>query len=133
MSKTCVHWHPPGFALPAARCGVRGNAPLTSDTGRVTCRRCLRYINQSALQIEAVRGRQLELCFLDGATDRGQLLDASAAGLDIISRTGPRYLAPWREVLSLKFLEGSASKPPKELSNGVLTNTQKTKAPGSAG
>ena len=107
MAKRKVHWHPPSAAVPRARCGAwMGTALVSRDDKKVTCRRCRNFMVQAELALEPMRGRPMEVTYKDGTTERGQLIDAARAGLELCRLgDGKRVLAEWPRVERADFLD----------------------------
>lgn len=107
MSKTRVHWRAKGYSTPRARCGAwYGTAQVTRDRREVTCRKCLSFLVQADLSVEAVRGRSLVITTRDEEPERGTLIEASAAGLKVCRSPGQEpKLIRWTRIKSFDFVD----------------------------
>ena len=107
MAPRRIHWHPPGYVQPRARCGAwRGTAAVSRNKDRVTCRRCRCFIAQATIGLIPIRGRPIRVAYRNGKTAEGQLIDALVKGLTICSRSNGKLItAPWSDIASFEYLD----------------------------
>ncbi|MEM9489595.1 MAG: hypothetical protein AAGC55_10650 [Myxococcota bacterium] len=133
MAKRKVHWDPPGYRMPRARCGVwlETTRQLSRDFSRVTCLRCRKLAAERPpkpgpvrrrprrskrgaagdqggqlieLKIEPIRGRPIRVERNDGSIERGQLINTVQAGLQLCRHEDGRVLQmPWSDVRAFRF------------------------------
>lgn len=118
-----IHWRASGYSVPRARCGAWiGNATLTRDERKVTCRKCRNFLMQARLSLEAVRGRLIAIEDRDGETQCGTLMEAVSAGLQLGRDDGgkPRLIR-WSRIKRFAYLDrdaDSAESPKDEAGQG---------------